>query len=164
VITYLKGDATAPQGDGPKIIPHVVNTLGGWGAGFVLAVSNRWPGPESAYRQWHREKAHKDVCGDDKRFVLGSVQVLQVKPDIWVANMLAQQGMGRSGPKGPPLHYFSLSKCLEWVALCALEKKATVHMPRIGTGLAGGRWDIIEPLISESLCGRGVGVFVYDLV
>ncbi|MFJ9407826.1 hypothetical protein [Streptomyces sp. NPDC101393] len=38
-ITYVQGDATAPQGKGVKVIAHVRNDLGGWGKGFVLALS-----------------------------------------------------------------------------------------------------------------------------
>jgi len=44
----------------------------------------------------------------------------------------------------------------------AIELHASVHMPRIGCGLAGGRWDRIEPLIDTALCQRGVPVTVYD--
>jgi hypothetical protein len=36
-----------------------------------------------------------------------------------------------------------------------------IVMPRIGTGLAGGRWPDIEPLITDTL--QGVPVTVYDL-
>ncbi|MFJ6385555.1 hypothetical protein ACIQI7_36810, partial [Kitasatospora sp. NPDC092039] len=49
-ITYVRGDATTPQGKGVKVIAHVCNDLGGWGKGFVLALSRRWPEPEAAYR------------------------------------------------------------------------------------------------------------------
>jgi len=34
-ISYIKGDATAPQGKGVKVIAHLCNDLGGWGKGFV---------------------------------------------------------------------------------------------------------------------------------
>src|SRR5205823_6841477 len=51
-ITYLKGDATCPQAKGVKIICHVCNDIGGWGKGFVLALSKRWSEPEAAYRKW----------------------------------------------------------------------------------------------------------------
>ena len=44
-IAYTTGDATAPEGDGPKIIVHVCNDVGGWGRGFVMAISKRWPEP-----------------------------------------------------------------------------------------------------------------------
>lgn len=36
-------------------------------------------------------------------------------------------------------------------------------MPRIGCGLAGGIWDEVGLLVEETLAGRGVAVFVYDL-
>jgi hypothetical protein len=49
------------------------------------------------------------------------------------------------------------------VAQKALELEASVHMPRIGCGLAGGEWSRIEPLIVNSLCEKGVDVTVYDL-
>ena len=39
--------------------------------------------------------------------------------------------------------------------------KASVHMPRIGCALAGGRWSIMEPIITKALAGQEV--FVYDI-
>jgi hypothetical protein len=36
-------------------------------------------------------------------------------------------------------------------------------MPRIGVGLGGGSWPVIEGIIRETLCSKGVSVFVYDL-
>jgi O-acetyl-ADP-ribose deacetylase (regulator of RNase III) len=86
----VKGDATAPQAEGNKIIVHVCNDLGGWGKGFVVAISRRWPEPERQYRQWHRGRASHD-------FGLGAVQLVAVQPDLWVANMVAQHGCGREG-------------------------------------------------------------------
>ncbi|WP_253732040.1 hypothetical protein [Listeria monocytogenes] len=41
-ITYLKGDATNPMAKGNKIIAHICNDVGGWGKGFVLAISRKW--------------------------------------------------------------------------------------------------------------------------
>ena len=38
----------------------------------------------------------------------------------------------------------------------------SVHMPRIGCGLAGGEWSQIEPIIEEHLSKEGVAVTVYD--
>ena len=39
-INYLKGDATEPTKK-PAIICHVCNDIGGWGRGFVLALSKK---------------------------------------------------------------------------------------------------------------------------
>jgi O-acetyl-ADP-ribose deacetylase (regulator of RNase III) len=153
-ITYLRGDATAPQGKGVKVVAHVCNDLGGWGKGFVLAISCRWPEPETAYRRWHRERSQND-------FGLGAVQFVQVGERLWVANMIGQRGT-RTGSKGVPVRYPAIGTALGHVADRALRLGASVHMPRIGCGLAGGTWSRVEPLIAEKLAGRGVAVTVYD--
>ncbi|MEU5299589.1 macro domain-containing protein [Streptomyces noursei] len=153
-ITYLKGDATAPQGKGVKMIVHVCNDLGGWGKGFVLALSRRWPEPERAYRRWHRERARND-------FGLGAVQFVSVDEHLWVANVVGQRGT-RTGSKGVPVRYEAIAAGLGRVADKALELGASVHMPLIGCGLAGGKWSRVEPLITQRLIGRGVAVTVYD--
>jgi O-acetyl-ADP-ribose deacetylase (regulator of RNase III) len=153
-IKYLKGDATCPQAAGVKVICHVCNDLGGWGKGFVLAVSRRWDEPERRYRDWHADRAAND-------FALGAVQFVQVEPYIWVANMIGQHGI-KSGSNGPPIRYEAVAECLRKVGERAVELGASVHMPRIGCGLAGGEWSRIEPLIREHLCERGVAVTVYD--
>ncbi|TRV78909.1 macro domain-containing protein [Streptomyces sp. 130] len=153
-IMYVRGDATAPQGKGVKVIVHVCNDLGGWGKGFVLALSRRWPEPEAAYRGWHRERARND-------FGLGAVQFVQVTPVVWVANVVGQHGM-RRGSKGVPVRYEAIDTGLAAVADRALELGASVHMPRIGCGLAGGTWSRIEPLIEGRLTARGLPVTVYD--
>ncbi|MFH7594518.1 macro domain-containing protein [Streptomyces racemochromogenes] len=153
-ITIISGDATSPQAKGPKIIAHVCNDLGGWGKGFVLAISRRWPEPEKDYRAWHRGRAGND-------FGLGAVRLVRVRPDTWVANMIGQRGM-RTGSSGVPIRYDALERCLTALAGHALELGASVHMPRIGCGLAGGKWSRVEPLISEALSAKGVAVTVYD--
>ncbi|MFD4903069.1 macro domain-containing protein [Streptomyces sp. NPDC058411] len=153
-ITYVRGDATSPQGKGVKLIVHVCNDLGGWGKGFVLAVSRRWPGPEASYRRWHRERAGND-------FGLGAAQFVQVEPYIWVANVVGQRGI-RTGSKGVPVRYEAIDAGLDKVAGKAAELGASVHMPRIGCGLAGGTWSRVEPLVSDRLVARGIEVTVYD--
>ncbi|MYQ39520.1 O-acetyl-ADP-ribose deacetylase (regulator of RNase III), contains Macro domain [Streptomyces sp. LamerLS-316] len=154
-ITYVRGDATSPQGKGVKLIVHVCNDLGGWGKGFVLAVSRRWPGPEAAYRRWHRERAGND-------FGLGAAQFVQVEPYVWVANVVGQRGI-RTGSKGVPVRYEAIDAGLDKVAGKAAELGASVHMPRIGCGLAGGTWARVEPLVTGRLVARGIEVTVYDV-
>lgn len=153
-ITYLKGDATQPQTKGVKIIVHVCNDLGGWGKGFVLSISKRWKEPESQYREWHRNRARSD-------FRLGAVQFVEVETYVWVANLIGQRGM-KTGSKGPPVRYDAIETGLAQVAEKAIELSASVHMPRIGCGLAGGKWEKVEPLILKTLFGSNVSVYVYD--
>jgi O-acetyl-ADP-ribose deacetylase (regulator of RNase III) len=152
-ICYRVGDATAPTAAGNKIIAHICNDRGAWGKGFVLALSRRWKQPAAAFKAWFKEKG---------RFELGEVQFVQVEADVWVANMLAQHGL-RPQSAVPPIRYNAVSACLEKVASKAKALEATVHMPRIGCGLAGGEWPRIEPIIVDALCARGIAVTVYDL-
>jgi O-acetyl-ADP-ribose deacetylase (regulator of RNase III) len=153
-VNYIKGDAANPQGKSIKIICHVCNDLGGWGKGFVLAISKRWEEPEAEYRSWHRE-------GQNGGFVLGAVRFVKVEDHIWVANMIGQRGMKR-GSSGPPIRYEAVAECLAKVAEKAKELNASVHMPRIGCGLAGGEWSKIEPLIDLHLISKGIAATVYD--
>ncbi|MGX1026554.1 macro domain-containing protein [Streptomyces sp. SAI-097] len=153
-IRYVRGDATAPSVKGVKVIAHVCNDLGGWGKGFVLAVSRRWPEPEAAYRAWHRDRASND-------FGLGAVRFVQVEPYLWVANMIGRRGT-RTGSKGVPVRYEAIDTALGGLADKAAELDASVHMPRIGCGLAGGKWSRVEPLRSDRLARRGIPVTVYD--
>ncbi|WP_327067612.1 macro domain-containing protein [Kitasatospora sp. NBC_01250] len=154
-IRYLRGDATSPQAKGPKIIAHLCNDRGGWGKGFVLALSRRWPEPEAAYRRWHRERARND-------FGLGAVQLVQVERDVWVANLVGQHGTRTSRSAGAPVRYEAIDTALDRLAAPALALGASVHLPRIGCGLAGGRWERVEPLLTARLVDRGIAVTVYD--
>ncbi len=153
-IRYVRGDATVPSVKGVKVIAHVCNDIGGWGKGFVLALSRRWPEPEAAYRAWHRDRAAND-------FGLGAVRLVQVERHVWVANMIGQRGV-RTGGKGVPVRYEAIDTALDRLAGHALELGASVHMPRIGCGLAGGRWSRVEPLVEDRLVRRGIPVTVYD--
>ena len=149
-IEYLVGDATAPEGEGPFVVAHVVNDLGGWGRGFVLAVSRRWKEPERAYRDLAR-----------RGLVLGTTQLVAVTPQITVANMVAQHGYA-SASNPTALDYEALAACLASLDSLATAS-AGIVMPRIGTKLAGGRWADVEPLVVRELVARGRHVRVYDL-
>jgi O-acetyl-ADP-ribose deacetylase (regulator of RNase III) len=147
-INYVKGDATKPIGDGLKIIAHICNNVGAFGAGFVVALSKRWLKPELEYRRMKREDR-----------VLGHVQFVPVTKDIVVANMIAQHDI-KPQYGIPPIRTVALRYCLELVNTEAIKTGATIHMPRIGAGLAGGNWSEIEKIINETLT---VDVTVYDL-
>jgi O-acetyl-ADP-ribose deacetylase (regulator of RNase III) len=151
-IVYINGDATSPLSKGVKIIAHICNDIGGWGKGFVLAISKKWKEPEKQYRMWYNSK---------EKFSLGEVQFIQVEEYIYVANMIGQKGI-KTGSKGPPIRYEAVENCLIKLSQKAVELNASVHMPRIGCGLAGGKWENIEPLINKSLIEKNIEVSVYD--
>jgi len=175
MLNYVIGDATNPQFKvGTRIIAHVCNDQGGWGSGFVMALSDKWPQPEKKYREWYSW-----MCGGAHALPLGHIQMVRVpiekgEAPIYIANMVAQHKFA-SKENPVAIRYEALIKCLyslnEWANhLIAVKKEitksvedpiVTFHMPRIGCGLAGGDWDIVSSIISPIL-DEGE-VFVYDL-
>ena len=151
-IQYVSGDATSPVTGGSKIICHVCNDIGAWGAGFVLALSRKWKEPEQDYRNWFKNGSPK----------LGHTLFSMIDSSLYVANMIGQHGCGWSNGI-PPIRYDALLRCLEQVLDFAIKKGCSVHMPKIGCGLAGGVWKEIEPLIVKSLSERDIPVYVYTL-
>lgn len=164
MIHYVKGNATEPQLPGRKVIAHIVNDLGKWGKGFVMAVSEKWPVAREAYIAWARghEPANMAPVTQDP-FCLGGNQNVLVADDIVVCSMCAQHGINSFGKtKKDRVDYAALELCCMRLATAAKPYGATIHLPRIGTGLAGGDWDRIEAILERTLAAAGLRVTVYD--
>jgi Zn-dependent peptidase ImmA (M78 family)/O-acetyl-ADP-ribose deacetylase (regulator of RNase III) len=151
-LRIVYGDATSPMGDRPWIIAHVVNDKArAWHGGFAAALRRRYPESQSAFiERVSKERPH-----------LGDVIITQLEEGVLIASMVAQAGFGAS--KTPRIRYQALRDCLSKVSKAAAERKASVHMPRIGTGQAGGRWSVIGGLVDEELVARDVPVTIYEL-
>lgn len=190
-IKYVKGDATVPQGDGRKIIAHICNDVGAWGAGFVLALSAKSEAPANCYQHWFEMRGWLPMELDDfPPFQLGEIQFAPFvgighASDIFVCNMIAQKGCGPRGCSHcagsgqhadhgacihcrgigsiPPFRDWALRHCLRKLAPKAHAARATVHMPRIGCGLAGGTWEKVAPIILQEVSAHNIAVTVYDL-
>ena len=155
-ISIKKGDASTPASHGPYLIAHVCNDRGGWGRGFVLALSKVSSAPEQSYREWFRSGDYQGIP-----FRLGEVQFIR-EGDRVVANMVAQSGYkNKSNPM--PLRLDSLSDCLERVRVwCEQNGIGEIHMPKIGSGLAGGDWSAVYSLIEGIFSGSNLNVVVYE--
>lgn len=157
-ISFITGDATNPIGQGNKIICHICNDIGLWGKGFVLAISKKWTAPQQQFLNWYNGRDNNSFGLDQVHFV----KVEHAPDEIWVANMIAQCGVKPTN-EGPPIRYEAVEKCLDKVYTKAKNTASSIHMPRIGCGLAGGKWDKIEPIIQNTLTLQDIPVFVYDL-
>lgn len=152
-VHVLAGDATKPVGLGNKIIAHVVNTgTPRWGGGFARVVAKTWPDVQKDFVSWVEE--------DRSHLVLGSIRHSRVGKELAIVSMVAQQGYGPS-PR-PRIRYGALEACLLEVAKVAQKSKASIHMPRVGCGQAGGSWPVVQELIDSLLCRLGISVTVYD--
>lgn len=164
-INYVVGDATQPHGEGVKFIAHISNDVGGWGSGFVVALSRRSRTPENCYRRWAKEGVYEGAP-----FKLGEVQLADfTTPSIKVVNMIAQSGIRHSHDDARAVRYSALRKCTDGLGQLATRwasfgSAPSIHMPRIGCGLGGGEWAQVEEIILESLVDvYGLSVTVYDL-
>lgn len=167
-LTYIKGDVTKPQGEGPVVLPHVCNDIGAWGAGVSGAIGKKFPAAEANYRDrhWYR---------------LGEVDFVRINDfdQVTIANMVAQHGIKPAHQPGtwmeaeggqaiirPPIRYYALAECMEEVrAFCYADSKpwCSIHAPRFAAGLAGADWRTVEALILEIWVDNGIDVTVYDL-
>lgn len=164
---YAKGDVTQPQEHGHIIIAHVVNDQGYWGKGFTSVLNKRWPHIETEYRNY-------------SPIQLGNVQFVYAEnnthQEIYVANMSAQHGIRKDRGGRPPIRYNALKQCLTVVGESAESLNyykqqetgkhdvslVTVCGPRFGAGLAGGDWEIIEPMVKRHIWQLGTNVTIYD--
>ena len=114
----------------------------------MLAVSRRWPEPERDFRAWHRGRAGNDVGPRRGPRRAG--------PTRHLGGEHGRPTRHQDRQFGPPIRYDTLGRCLTAVGEHALTLHASIHIPRIGCGLAGGRWDQIEPIIIRTLCARDI--------
>ena len=150
-ISYCIGDATKPRGAGPVIIAHIANDKSPrWSRGFGHDVAAKFPGIRAEFTRWA-----------GARPPLGKIHVYEAASrGPIVVTMVAQSGYGPLSRPG--IRYAHLAACLEQLAEEAGRMGASVHMPRIGTGHAGGNWEVVSGLIHRHLISRGIAVTVYD--
>jgi len=153
-LTLLRGDALEPRGKGGKIVAHIVNDkTANWGAGFGRAVKKEYPSAQKDFSEW--------VIQNPNDFFLGKVHMSTISDELSIVHMIAQHGYGESVK--PRIRYAALKDCLGKLKDIALSQEASVHMPRIGTGYAGGNWSYILELIDEMLVRNNVDVTIYTL-
>lgn len=165
-IVYKEGDLFADLKDTEgrlTLIPHVVNSWGSWGAGFVVPLGAYFPESRESYFQWaHTRNAPHDVA---LPFRLGEVQYVDdLKRNIVVCNMLAQEGIGNAPDGTPPIRYEALQKCMSHVARYCDGKRCRICAPMLGSGLSGGSWPRIEEMIQKTWVEASIPVTVYYIL
>lgn len=155
-IKYVIGDATNPQGEGLKIIPHVCNDIGAWGAGFVLALSKKWKEPEAQYRAM-------------EKYSLGTLQCVPVDGNIIVANIIGQRSTinNNNNVNIPPVRYVAIDQACVSLANIIIGMRdnnvqpISIHAPFFGCGLAGGKWYLIKAILEEHFIKNDIPVTMY---
>lgn len=153
-VRYVHGDVTQPLGPGPRIICQLVNDRAiRWGGGVAKAFARRYPQAEAEFSA--------GIMGVSSGERLGRVFMVPLNEEIRLASIVGQEGYGPS--LFPRIRYRALQRGLAEIAETAALSHASVHMPRIGAGLAGGEWSVVEEMVEDEFVRRGVPVTVYDL-
>jgi len=151
---FLRGSALEPRDGGKQIVAQIVNDkTANWGAGFARAVRDKYPPAQKDFKEWS--------ALNPESFKLGNIHTSVVSNELCIVSMIAQHGYGESTK--PRIRYAALRQCLHQLKEVALTRGAQVHMPRIGTGYAGGNWAYILEIIDEILVRNGVEVTIYTL-
>jgi hypothetical protein len=76
----IAADTTCPFGAGNKIIPQVCNDMGAGGAGFLRAISKRWPQAAAEFPGSDRAGIPPSIYEDFYKAKLGSEGRRLIKP------------------------------------------------------------------------------------
>lgn len=133
---HLKIDVTTVE---RGIIIQGVNCMAVMGSGVALSIRRKWPQVFEPY---------KKVClnyNKRGRALLGSVNFVEVEPDIIVANVFSQEFYGSDGATyACPI---AINLGLTTVFELANEKNLPIYSVKIGCGLGGLNWERdVEPL------------------
>uniref|UniRef100_A0AAR2L5H9 Chromodomain-helicase-DNA-binding protein 1-like n=1 Tax=Pygocentrus nattereri TaxID=42514 RepID=A0AAR2L5H9_PYGNA len=157
-ICYILGDVTHPQADREDaIIVHCVDDAGRWGrGGLFTALEVR---SDEAKKQY-------ELAGDMEDLDLGNVLLFPIddkqsrlRGRDHLALIIAQQRDKANNPSG--IRLTALEEGLKKIYRAAKQKKASVHLPRIGHSTKGFNWYGTERLIRKHLASRGIPTFIY---
>ena len=147
-LIYKKGDLLQAKEDA---ICHGVNCMGVMGAGVAKQIARVFPEAEVRYKKLCLLARSKSTTKD----LLGVIQAVKIDETL-IINMFTQYDYGRSKRHAD---YKAIEDAFE--RLNELELRS-VAICKIGAGLAGGDWQIIEKIILSKMNPETV-VIVYEL-
>ena len=148
MITYVNGDLL---GATQKVIVHGCNNRGVMGSGVAAQIRARWPNVYEVYALKHR------VFGLE----MGDVIPVATIDGKVVVNAVTQDGFGRDGRRY--VDYGAIENCFRTIndRVHGWEVNE-IAMPRIGAGLGGGEWSVIEEIIARTATFYTPVVYDYD--
>lgn len=147
-----------------EVIVHGCNAQGVMGSGVAKAIREKYPKAYSDYiRTWNFTPKSDIVL----RAMMGNVVVSPQPDGKTILNAITQENYGTDGKKY--VSYDAIDKAMISIAHSSMfkdffggEKRtvpAKISMPRIGAGLGGGNWEVIEAIINHRLKDHQVTVW-----
>jgi len=147
MIRYIDGDLVR-DAEQFEVIAHCANCFCTMGSGIAPQIKNKFP---EAY-------AVDCATGNGDMNKLGTISYTQNTTPI-VVNLYGQYDYTGRRSGRMDLEYDALKS-----ALIQMKEKFSgkrFGMPKIGSGLAGGDWEVIERIISEVFAGEYVTIVNY---
>lgn len=136
MIEYKNGDFLTSKA---KILAHGVNCSGAFGSGVAGQISKKYPFVREMYFNKYNSF---------KPWKLGEVQIVDIGGQL-IANCATQQNFG-SEPGVIYCSYEAIEKCLRELLALAIEFDIRdIAIPKIGCGLAGGDWNVVEKICKD---------------
>lgn len=147
MVKYVKGDLFDTDCD---IIAHGCNCRGGYGSGVAYMMAMRYP----KAREMYLEKF------EDEGWKLGDVQFVRTHDGKVIANCATQAAYL---PRGKcHADYAAIHASMNAVRDFAKTNHKSVAIPKIGAGLAGGDWKVIEKILNRVFSDYDVTVYHLD--
>ena len=147
ITRYIKGDITETE---LKYIGHGVNCQNKIGSGVAKALYEKFPEVKEQYHKFFEYPRGKSP--------LGCSQLVHTKEGKRIYNLFTQEYYGYDEKRY--VNYAALVNC--FMELAEFRAGETIAIPKIGCGLAGGDWNIVEQLINDTV-GDDLEIWVYEL-
>lgn len=137
---YVKGNLLEAK---EPFIAHGCNGQGVMGSGVAAAIRAKWPGAFEVYKQSQLQNGG---------LPLGSYSAFKTEDGRIVINLVTQEFYGTGKRQ---VNYASIIAGFDAIAqeliknLSKDEKVIRIALPKIGAGLGGGDWNLIETLLVE---------------
>ncbi len=144
MIHYIQGDLFETNA---TIIAHGCNCQGVMGSGVAKLVRDQYPEAYQRYLEKYEQEGWR----------LGEVQFVAQPNGKWIANCATQDEFL---PRGIcHANYDAIRACMIQLKTFARDRGLSIAMPKIGAGLAGGDWNVIESILNEVFTDFEVSVY-----
>lgn len=151
MIKYQIGDLLSVK---EGIIAHGVNCQGVMGSGVALAIRRKHPEAYLSYIEYieNFQNLYKKEFSDQEfetKSLLGCMQITHTENEnLFIANCFTQDFYGTERRH---VNYEAVAQSFSELELYTY--LGTLHIPKIGAGLAGGDWKVISAIIESEFKG-----------
>jgi O-acetyl-ADP-ribose deacetylase (regulator of RNase III) len=146
MILYKKGNLMQASED---IIAHGCNCINGFGSGVAGDISKEYPQAKIKYHEKFNTVGWK----------LGDVQIVKTKGKQ-IANCATQYEYYPRNKQHAD--YDAIQSCFNKLYTYSKNNNLTIAIPKIGAGLAGGDWIIIESIINRVFHDKEIVCYLLD--